>query len=100
VANNIRDLRKHLFETIEALKDPDKPMDVNRAKAISSVAQTIINSAKLEVQYLRATDSADQSEFLIAEEQRKKPALPATAPPRKGLETGKNLGADPATKPS
>lgn len=31
------------------LKDPDKPLDLERAKAISGVAQTIINTAKVEV---------------------------------------------------
>ena len=52
--NKISDLRNHLFETIEALKDPDKPMDIDRAKAISDVAQTIINSAKVEVDLMKA----------------------------------------------
>jgi hypothetical protein len=93
--HNIRELRKHLFETIEKLKDPEKPMEVERARAISSVAQTIINSAKLEVQYLRATDSADESEFLMPRDEQKNPALPPAVVPRKGLSTGKTLGADP-----
>lgn len=52
--NKISDLRDHLFETLEALKDPDKPMEIERAKAISDVAQTIINSAKVEVDMARA----------------------------------------------
>ena len=52
--NKISDLRDHLFETIEALKDPDKPMSLERAKAISDVAQTIINSAKVEVDLVKA----------------------------------------------
>lgn len=51
--NKINDLRNHLFETLEALKDPDKPMDLDRARAISLVAQTIINSATVEVKLLR-----------------------------------------------
>ena len=29
--NKIQDLRDHLFETLEALKDKDEPMDVARA---------------------------------------------------------------------
>lgn len=59
----ITDLRAHLFETIESLKDPDKPMDLARAKAISDVAQTIINSAKVEVDMLRVTGATSGSEF-------------------------------------
>lgn len=50
--NKIEDLRNHLFATIESLLDDDKPMDIDRAKAISDVAQTIINSAKVEVDFL------------------------------------------------
>lgn len=64
--NTLDDLRNHLFETIEALKDPDNPMDVERAKTISSVAQTIINSAKVEVQYLEATGHDSAGRFFPA----------------------------------
>jgi hypothetical protein len=52
--NRIEDLRNHLFATLEALQDDDKPMDLARAKAISEVAQTIINSAKVEVDFINA----------------------------------------------
>jgi len=50
--NKIDDLRNHLFATIESLLDENNPMDIDRAKAISDVAQTIINSAKVEVDFL------------------------------------------------
>jgi len=50
--NKIEDLRNHLFSTIESLMDEDKPMDLDRAKAIAEVAQTIINSAKVEVDFM------------------------------------------------
>jgi len=52
--NKIEDLRDHLFATIEALRDEEKPMDLERAKTISTVAQTIINSAQVEVAAARA----------------------------------------------
>jgi hypothetical protein len=32
--NTLRDLHNHLFETLEALKDTENPMEVERAKAI------------------------------------------------------------------
>lgn len=51
--NKIEDLRNHLFETLEALKDKDNPMDVDRANAISSVAGQIISSAKVEVDMMK-----------------------------------------------
>ncbi len=49
----IDDLREHLFQTLKALRDPTNPMDIDRAKAISDVAQTVINSAKVEVEHMR-----------------------------------------------
>jgi len=51
--NTIADLRKHLFDTIEALKDKTKPMELDRAKTIADVAQVVINSAKVEVDFMR-----------------------------------------------
>jgi len=62
--NKIEDLRNHLFATLEALQDEDKPMELGRAKAISSVAQTLINSAKVEVEFLKTTGSKYGSGFI------------------------------------
>jgi len=74
--NKIEDLRDHLFETLEALKDKEKPMDIERAKAISTVAQTIINTAKVEIDYIEATGGAGTSSFLPAPVRPSVPALP------------------------
>lgn len=63
--NNIDDLQNHLFETIERLKDKDEPMELDRAKAISDVAQTIINSAKVEVDLLKHTGGEAASPLFI-----------------------------------
>ncbi len=71
MANNINELRAHLFETIAGLKDKNNPMEIDRAKAISDVAQVIINSAKAEVDYIRATGGVIESEFLGAKEKPK-----------------------------
>ena len=49
--NKIEDLRNHLFETLEGLRDKETPMDVERAKAVSMVASAIIESAKVEFKY-------------------------------------------------
>lgn len=76
--NKIEDLRDHLFETLEALKDPDKPMEIDRAKAVANVAQAIIQSAKLEVDFLRVTGALNTgSGFIPADRQ-----LPETTPTR------------------
>jgi hypothetical protein len=53
MSNKIQDLRDHLFETIKMLKDPNSKMDVEKAKAISEISQVIINSAKVEVEYMK-----------------------------------------------
>ena len=66
--NKMSDLRNHLFETLESLKDEEKPMELARAHAIRDVAQTIINSAKVEVDLLKAMDGTVQpSPFLEGE---------------------------------
>jgi hypothetical protein len=70
--NKIEDLRNHLFETIEALKDRDSPMELERAKVIADTAQVIINSAKVEVDLLRATGGSRGSGFFPAEEEEPK----------------------------
>ena len=47
------DLRNHLFATLEALQDEDNPMDLDRARTIADVAQVLVHSAKVEVDYLK-----------------------------------------------
>ena len=61
--NTLADLRNHLFATLEALQDRDSGMDVARARAICDVSGRIIDSAKVEVDYLKATGQ-DRSQFL------------------------------------
>lgn len=61
--NRMQDLRNHLFETLEGLKDEEKPMDVARALAVSKVADTLIASAKVEIEFMRATDAVIDGRF-------------------------------------
>lgn len=61
--NKLEDLRNHLFEVIEGLKDEDKPMDIARAKAVSEVAQTIIETAKAETRHLEVVGGKSESNF-------------------------------------
>lgn len=62
--NKINDLRDHLFETLEALKDPDKPMEIERAVAVANVARVIVESAKVEVDLIKATGERVGSGFI------------------------------------
>jgi len=66
--NRIDDLRNHLFETLEALKDEDKPMDLDRARAVAEVAKVIVESAKVEVNFLKVTGALRSTHFLPVEE--------------------------------
>lgn len=60
--DKIQDLRHHLFETIEMLKD--KEIDIATAKAIAEVSQVIVNTAKVEIQFIRATESNKDTGFI------------------------------------
>lgn len=71
----IKDLREHLFATLEALRDEDKPMDIARAKAIAGVSQVIINSAKAETDLINATGAKPTSGFFEALPEPTRPAL-------------------------
>jgi len=72
------DLRNHLFEVMEALKDEEKPMELARARAVVDAAQALINSAKVEVDFLNAIDSSEATSFFDVQriEERRSPALP------------------------
>jgi hypothetical protein len=65
--NKIEDLRNHLFSALEGLQDEDKPMEIQRAKAIASVAQVIVNSAKIELDYIKATGGRTSATGFIPE---------------------------------
>jgi len=62
--NTIDDLRSHLFETLAALKDTEKPMDLDRARAVADVAKVLVESAKVEVDFLKVTGSTRSTGFL------------------------------------
>lgn len=76
--NSIDDLRNHLFEALEALKDEDDPMDIDRAKAISGVSAQIIDTAKVELKFMELTGN-EGSAFV---DPNKRPELPKRAQPR------------------
>lgn len=77
--NKIEDLRNHLFGTLEALADPDKPMALDRAREIANVAQVLINSAKVEVAFIEAVGAKQGSGFIPQAASEPGPA-PVTGP--------------------
>lgn len=69
--HTIEELRGELFSTLKALRDPEKPMDLDRAKVIAQVGQTIIDSARTEVEFMKV--AGGQGTGFIPQQ------LPATA---------------------
>ena len=51
--NKVEDLRNHLFEMLEMLKDPEQKVDIERFKLANDIAQTVINSAKAEIEFIK-----------------------------------------------
>ena len=62
MAKKIQDLRETLFETIELIKTGK--IDVDKAKAITNIAQVIVNSAKAEVDFLKNVNSQGNTGFI------------------------------------
>ncbi len=62
--NDINTLRTALFETLNGLRNKEAPLDLDRAKAINDTAQTIINTAKVEVDFCRVTGQTVSSGFM------------------------------------
>jgi hypothetical protein len=70
---HIAQLRAHLFgalQDLRAIGRDDKPLDLDQVKArvtvanaIKGVADTLVDTARVEVEYLKAT-GADRSDFL------------------------------------
>lgn len=52
---HISQLRQHLLDTLADLRDRESPMEPDRARAVAQVASVLVDSAKVEVDYLRAT---------------------------------------------
>lgn len=54
MSKNINDLRVSLFDALDMLKKGE--ITTEQAKAISEMGQVIINSAKVEVDYIKANN--------------------------------------------
>lgn len=64
-SNHISTVRAHMIDQLVALRaaKPGEELDaeIKRAKGVSDVAQTIINSAKVEIDYLTVTGQGKAS---------------------------------------
>ncbi len=64
--NKLTDLYNHLFEMLEVLKEAEPVVldsEIKRANAVRSVAGTLIDAAKLEVNIRKLNKNVPQSAF-------------------------------------
>lgn len=62
MSQTIDDLRNFMFFALEGLKSG--ALDIERAKAMAEIGQTVINSAKVEVEAMKVAN-ASGSKFLL-----------------------------------
>lgn len=74
----IADLRDILFDTIKSLDESKGPEALERARMKCDLAQTIINSAKVEVDFAKAVGHTKASQFipLVEKAAAPEPAFP------------------------
>lgn len=59
MSNDITALRAHLFAALQGVKD--KSLDLDQARAINELGKTIVDTAKVEVDYLKATGGGESA---------------------------------------
>ena len=60
---HIDQVRQMLMDTLADLRNRETPMDIERAKAVATVAGVLVDTAKVENDYLKITGQ-DRSTFL------------------------------------
>jgi hypothetical protein len=60
---HISQLRQHLLDTLADLRNREAPMEPDRARAVAQVASVLVDTAKVEVDYIKATGQ-DRAGFL------------------------------------
>jgi hypothetical protein len=68
--NKINDLRDHLFSALERLDNDELTMEelnkeIEKAQAVAQIGSVIIQSAKIEIDYLKATGMIESSSELF-----------------------------------
>ncbi len=56
---SITALRAHLFEALAGVKAGT--LDLDKARAVNEIGKTLVDSARVEVEYLRATGGGESS---------------------------------------
>lgn len=85
MSNDINELRGVLFDTLRDLRNKETSVDIERVGAINDIAQTIIQSAKVEVDHMRVTGTTSSSGFLPTPAMTGVPALVPPPPSQQGV---------------
>lgn len=83
--NDMSELRKIMFDTLRGLADKEAPMEIERAKAICDAGQVLINTAKVECDFIRVRGGRGTG--FIADGERGQDALTETTETRTGEKT-------------
>ena len=72
--NKLEDVRDHLFAQLERLGDEDMTqeqldLEIKRARSIATVSSQIIETAKVEVDFIEAIGETDASVFWKGQKQ-------------------------------
>lgn len=73
MSQSIEDLRATLFATLAGVKDGTVSLD--KARSINEISKTIIDTAKVEVDYIRAMEGEGHSAFIQPDKGTSRPAL-------------------------
>lgn len=74
---SMTELRQALLNTLSDLRNRENPMDIDRARAVATVAGVLVDSARVEVEFLKVT-GGDRSQFLQPHEAGQLPAPTGT----------------------
>jgi hypothetical protein len=88
--NKMTDLHNHLFATLEALQDPENPMEIDRAKTVAEVAKVLVDAARVEVEMVKARGARGGGTGFIQ--------LPADDTPPRAAHQQLGAGAPPAVQ--
>lgn len=64
---HINQVRQSLLDTLADLRNRETPMDIDRARAVAQVASVLVDTAKVENEYLKITGN-ERAQFLEAPE--------------------------------
>ena len=59
--STMNELRSALMNTLNDLRDRENPMEVDRAKAVAQVAGVLVETAKVEIDFLKVTGGSSSS---------------------------------------